>query len=60
MSAWLPFFRSHSIDTQPSREPWKAAGPHLDAIREAMAWRYRLIPYLYTEAAGSAPESKAR
>ncbi len=51
MSAWLPFFRSHSIDTQPAREPWKAAGPHLDAIREAMAWRYRLIPYLYTEAA---------
>jgi alpha-glucosidase len=51
MSAWLPFFRSHSIDTQPSREPWKAAGPHLDAIREAMAWRYRLLPYLYTQAA---------
>ena len=34
----------------PSREPWKAAGPHLDAVREAMAWRYRLIPYLYTQA----------
>ncbi len=51
MSAWLPFFRSHSIDTQPSREPWKAAGPHLDAIREAMARRYRLLPYLYTQAA---------
>jgi len=50
MSAWLPFFRSHSIDTQPSREPWKAAGPHLEAIREAMAWRYRLLPYLYTQA----------
>lgn len=50
MSAWLPFFRSHSIDTQPSREPWKAAGPHLDAVREAMAWRYRLLPYLYTQA----------
>jgi alpha-glucosidase len=48
MSAWLPFFRSHSIFTMPSREPWRAAGPHLDAIREAMAWRYRLIPYLYT------------
>ena len=48
MAAWLPFFRSHSIDTQPSREPWKAAGPHLEAIREAMTWRYRLIPYLYT------------
>ena len=35
MSAWLPFFRSHSIFTMPSREPWKAAGPHLDAVREA-------------------------
>lgn len=51
LAAWLPFFRSHSIDTQPSREPWKAAGPHLDAIGEAMAWRYRLLPYLYTQAA---------
>ncbi len=51
MSAWLPFFRSHSIDTQPSREPWKAAGPHIDAVREAMARRYRLLPYLYTQAA---------
>jgi len=50
MAAWLPFFRSHSIDTQPSREPWNAAGPRLDAIREAMAWRYRLLPYLYTQA----------
>ena len=51
MAAWLPFFRSHSIDTQPSREPWNAAGPHLDGVREAMAWRYRLLPYLYTQAA---------
>ncbi len=50
MSAWLPFFRSHSIFTMPSREPWNAAGPHLEAIREAMTWRYRLIPYLYTQA----------
>lgn len=45
LSAWLPFFRSHSIYTMPSREPWKAAGPHLDAVREALAWRYRLLPY---------------
>jgi alpha-glucosidase len=51
LSAWLPFFRSHSVFTMPSREPWKAAGPHLEAIREAMAWRYRLMPYLYTHAA---------
>lgn len=50
MAAWLPFFRSHSIFTMPSREPWNAAGPHLEAIREAMTWRYRLIPYLYTQA----------
>ncbi|HYF45913.1 MAG TPA: glycoside hydrolase family 31 protein, partial [Acidimicrobiales bacterium] len=50
MAAWLPFFRSHSIFTMPSREPWKAAGPHLDAVREALAWRYRLLPYLYTQA----------
>ncbi len=50
LAAWLPFFRSHSIFTMPSREPWKAAGPHLEAIREAMAWRYRLLPYLYTQA----------
>ncbi len=48
LAAWLPFFRTHSIFTVPSREPWNAAGPHLDAVREAMAWRYRLLPYLYT------------
>lgn len=51
LSAWLPFFRSHSIFTMPSREPWKAAGPHLEAVCEAMDWRYRLLPYLYTQAA---------
>jgi alpha-glucosidase len=51
LAAWLPFFRSHAIFTMPSREPWKACGPHLEAIREAMAWRYRLLPYLYTRAA---------
>jgi alpha-glucosidase len=50
LAAWLPFFRSHSIFTMPSREPWKAAGPHLESVREAMAWRYRLLPYLYTQA----------
>jgi alpha-glucosidase len=50
LAAWLPFFRSHSVWTMPSREPWRAAGPHLDAIREAMAWRYRLLPYWYTQA----------
>lgn len=48
LSAWLPFFRSHSIFTMPSREPWKAAGPHLDAVREAATGRERLLPYLYT------------
>jgi len=50
LAAWLPFFRSHSIFTMPSREPWKAAGPYLDAVREALAWRYRLLPYLSTVA----------
>jgi alpha-glucosidase len=50
LAAWLPFFRSHSIFTMPSREPWRAAGPHLDAVRDAMVWRERLLPYLYTVA----------
>ena len=50
LSAWLPFFRAHSILTMPSREPWKAAGPHLEAVREAMTCRHRLLPYLYTQA----------
>ena len=50
LAAWLPFFRSHSIFTMPSREPWRAAGPHLDVVREAARLRYRLLPYLYTQA----------
>ena len=50
LAAWLPFFRSHSIFTMPSREPWKAAGPHLGAVRDAMTTRQRLLPYLYTVA----------
>jgi alpha-glucosidase len=48
LAAWLPFFRSHSIFTMPSREPWKAAGPLVDAVRDAARQRYRLLPYLYT------------
>lgn len=56
VAAWLPFFRSHSIWTMPSREPWRAAGPHLEAVRAALLDRYRLLPFWYTLAADVAGE----
>jgi len=51
LASWLPFFRSHSVWTMPSREPWRAAGPHLDAVRRALTDRYRFLPLWYTLAA---------
>ena len=48
----LPVFRSHGTDTP--REPWQFGAedcPEYTCIREAIALRYRLLPYLYSTAA---------
>ncbi len=48
LASWLPFFRTHgSINTRP-REPWVWPEAVQDALRVALQWRYRLLPYWYT------------
>ena len=48
LSAFLPFFRTHSSLHSARREPWRAAPDLLDAVRDTLRLRYRLLPYLYT------------
>lgn len=51
-SCFLPMFRSHGTDTP--REPWffgSAGDAVYDALAEAIALRYRLLPYIYSAAA---------
>ena len=50
--AMLPVFRSHGTDTP--REPWQFGAedsPEYACIRDMIAFRYRLMPYLYATAA---------
>ncbi|HEY9721667.1 MAG TPA: TIM-barrel domain-containing protein [Oscillatoriaceae cyanobacterium] len=45
---FTPFFRNHSAQGTRRQEPW-AFGADTEAIcRDALEWRYRLLPYLYT------------
>ena len=55
--AMLPVFRSHGTDTP--REPWQFGtedSPEYACIRDMIALRYRLMPYLYATAAQAARE----
>lgn len=46
--AFTPFMRNHSAIETRRQEVWRF-GPEIEAIcREAIEWRYRLLPYLYT------------
>ena len=52
--AMLPVFRSHGTDTP--REPWAFGtedSPEYTCLKETIRLRYRLMPYLYSEAAAS-------
>lgn len=56
---WLAFgvFTSHlRCHGQPPREPWEFGGEFTDRFRLAAELRYRLIPYLYTQATLAASE----
>lgn len=48
LAAFVPFCRTHSAKFTPPREPWRFGQPYLDIARRVLAWRYRLLPYLYT------------
>jgi len=55
--AMLPVFRSHGTDTP--REPWQFGdedSPEYACIRDTIALRYRLMPYLYATAAQACRE----
>lgn len=47
LGAFFPFMRNHSAIGTDYQEPW-AFPDHLPFIREAIQFRYRLLPYLYT------------
>ena len=50
--AMLPVFRSHGTDTP--REPWRFGGDgsrEYRCLRDTIALRYRLLPYIYAAAA---------
>ncbi|MGC4090649.1 MAG: alpha-xylosidase [Polyangiaceae bacterium] len=54
---WLPFglFNSHSrCHGLPPTEPWEFDAAFLDAFRKAVELRYRLMPYIWAQAAASA------
>jgi len=48
MSAFLPFFRTHSAVEFEPREPWVYGEPYTSILREFLKLRYRLLPYFYT------------
>ena len=55
--AMLPVFRSHGTDTP--REPWQFGqedSPEYACIRQIIALRYNLLPYIYSMAAQSCRE----
>ena len=51
LGAFLPMFRSHGTDTP--REPWhfgEPGTPFYDAILQSIQLRYRMLPYIYSQA----------
>ncbi|MEM3861319.1 MAG: glycoside hydrolase family 31 protein [Thermoplasmatales archaeon] len=50
MSAFFPLFRVHSNKGTRPREPWAFGKENMDILRKFLKLRYRIIPYLYTQA----------
>lgn len=48
MSAFHPFFRTHSSRDYADQEPWSFGEPYTQAIKKAIELRYQLLPYLYS------------
>ena len=54
LGAFYPFMRNHSAKTSRRQEPYAFGEPWTGRIAEAIRFRYRLLPYLYTLAAEAA------
>lgn len=48
LGAFTPFFRNHSALDCVRQEPWSMGESYLPLIRQAIQWRYKWMPYLYT------------
>ena len=48
LGTFYPFMRTHTCDGTRAQEPWSFGEAVEDIAREAINWRYRLLPYLYT------------
>jgi alpha-glucosidase len=44
-----PFMRSHTVHDSPDQEPWSFGEETERRCRESIEFRYRLMPYLYSE-----------
>src|SRR4051794_31098915 len=54
IAAFTPVFRAHAANDAPRAEPWVDGPKHLAIRRRYIEERYRLLPYLYAVAEGSA------
>ncbi len=48
LGAFYPFMRNHSAKTSRRQEPYAFGEPWTGKIAEAIRFRYRLLPYVYT------------
>jgi alpha-glucosidase len=48
IGAFNPYFRNHSTYNSKAAEPWSFGEDVLDIVRNFIALRYRLMPYLYS------------
>lgn len=48
MGVYTPFFRNHSAWETKSKEPWSFGPEPERKVREMIAQRYRLLPYIYS------------
>lgn len=48
MSAFVPFFRSHTVIHTPDQEPWSYGEPYTGIARDFIRLRYALLPLIYT------------
>jgi len=58
MGVFFPIMRTHSCLNDIVRLPWNFGAKAEDAIRKALEWRYRLLPYTYSLAHETAATGK--